>query len=34
VLEEKEREQRVNGKAIGPMDALRGLARVLNRRQR
>jgi kinetochore protein Mis13/DSN1 len=34
VLREREKEQRVKGKAIDPMDALRGLARVLNGRRR
>ena len=32
VLEQREREHRVNGKnAVDPMDALKGLAKVLNR---
>lgn len=30
VLEEREKEHRVNGKAVDPIDALRGLAKVLN----
>lgn len=34
VLEEREKERRVNGKALDPMDALRGLAKVLNSQQR
>lgn len=34
VLEERERERRVQGKAVGTMDALRGLARVLNLQRR
>lgn len=32
VLEEREKEEKVNGKAVDPMDALRGLAKVLNAR--
>lgn len=34
VLEDREKERRVNGKALDPMDALRGLAKVLNSQQR
>lgn len=34
MLEEREKERTVNGKAIDPMDALKGLAKVLNSQQR
>lgn len=34
VLEEREKERRVNGRTVDPMDALRGLARVLNSQNR
>ena len=34
VLEEREKERRMNGKAVDPMDALRGLAKVLNSQNR
>ncbi len=34
VLEEREKAQRVNGKAVDPMDALRGLAKILNSKNR
>ena len=34
VLEEREKERRVNGRALDPMDALKGLAKVLNAQQR
>ena len=34
VLEERDREYRVGGRAVDPMDALRGLAKVLNSRHR
>lgn len=34
VLEEREKQRRVNGKAVDPMDALRGLAKVLNSQNR
>ena len=34
VLEEREKERKVNGKSIDSMDALRGLARVLNSSKR
>lgn len=34
VLEEREKERRINGKALDPMDALKGLAKVLNSQQR
>ena len=34
VLEEREKERRMNGKALDPMDALKGLAKVLNSQQR
>ena len=34
VLEEREKEHRINGKAIDPMDALKGLAKVLNGQHR
>lgn len=30
VLEEREKERKANGKSVDAMDALRGLARVLN----
>lgn len=34
VLEEREKERRINGKALDPLDALRGLAKVLNSQPR
>ena len=34
VLEEREKERKINGKSVDPMDALRGLARVLNSQKR
>ncbi|KAF2484054.1 Mis12-Mtw1 protein family-domain-containing protein [Neohortaea acidophila] len=34
VLEERERERKANGKAVDAMDALRGLAKVLNAKER
>ena len=34
VLEGREKERRINGKALDPLDALRGLAKVLNSQQR
>jgi kinetochore protein Mis13/DSN1 len=34
VLEEREKAQRVNGKAVDPMDALKGLAKILNSKNR
>ena len=34
VLEDREKERRVNGKALDPMDALKGLAKILNSQQR
>lgn len=34
VLEEREKEQRAKGKAVDPMDALKGLAKVLNSQNR
>ena len=34
VLEEREKERRVNGKAVDPIDALKGLAKVLNSQNR
>jgi kinetochore protein Mis13/DSN1 len=34
VLEERERAHRADGKAVDPMDALKGLAKVLNSKNR
>lgn len=34
MLEEREKERTMNGKALDPMDALRGLAKVLDSQQR
>ena len=34
VLEEREKAQRINGKAVDPMDALKGLAKILNSKNR
>ncbi|KAK3722390.1 hypothetical protein LTR37_002381 [Vermiconidia calcicola] len=34
MLEEREKDQRTNGKAVDPMSALRGLAKVLNKQHR
>lgn len=34
MLEEREKERMINGKAVDPMDALKGLAKVLNSQQR
>ncbi|KAK3715971.1 hypothetical protein LTR37_006701 [Vermiconidia calcicola] len=34
ILEEREKDQRTNGKAVDPMSALRGLAKVLNKQHR
>lgn len=33
LLEEREKERRLNSRAVDPMDALRGLAKVLNSQQ-
>lgn len=33
-LEEREKAQRANGKAVDPMDALKGLAKILNSKNR
>ena len=33
-LEVREKDRRINGKAVDPMDALKGLAKILNSQQR